>query len=150
MCPAWRRSIATAGSASSLSAGGRSRAACDGALVLICRTARKRARTLAAVLFLGLAACASKPILSGPPLRAFLYDIQVGTPREELIRQLGEPAERITVDETEFLFYYTDWINTSKAIERSPFAIEDGRVVSMGKTYYYAYLKAHGRFKGDA
>ena len=70
--------------------------------------------------------------------------------REELIRQLGEPAERITVDETEFLFYYTDWINTSKAIERSPFAIEDGRVVSMGKTYYYAYLKAHGRFKGDA
>lgn len=135
MCPAWRRSIATAGSASSLSAGGRSRAARDGALVLICRTARKRAR---------------KPILSGPPLRAFLYDIQVGTPREELIRQLGEPAERITVDETEFLFYYTDWINTSKAIERSPFAIEDGRVVSMGKTYYYAYLKAHGRFKGDA
>jgi len=118
--------------------------------VLICRTARKRARTLAAALFLGLAACASKPILSGPPLRAFLYDIQVGTPREELIRQLGEPAERITVDETEFLFYYTDWINTSKAIERSPFAIEDGRVVSMGKTYYYAYLKAHGRFKGDA
>ena len=54
----------------------------------------------------------------------------------EVIRQLGEPAQRYTLDEMEFLFYFTDWINTPKAIDRSPIAIVDGTVVALGKTYY--------------
>jgi hypothetical protein len=45
----------------------------------------------------------------------------------------------------------TDWINTPKAIERSPIAIVDGTVVAMGKAHYYEdFLKSRGRFKGTA
>jgi hypothetical protein len=62
-----------------------------------------------------MAACESKRLLAGPPLHTFLYDIHVGMTRMEVIRQLGEPADRLTVDEIEFLFYYTDWINTPKS-----------------------------------
>jgi hypothetical protein len=95
-----------------------------------------RSPALAAfVLLLGVAACESKAVVSGPALLSLLYDIEIGTPREEVIHQVGTPADRLTIDETEFLFYYTDWVDTPKAIDRSPFAIVNGRVAGMGKTY---------------
>ena len=75
-------------------------------------------------------------MLAGPPLHTLLYNIHVGMMWAEVIRQLGEPAQRYTLDEMEFLFYFTDWINTPKAIDRSPIAIVDGTVVALGKTYY--------------
>jgi hypothetical protein len=75
-------------------------------------------------------------LLAGPPLHTLLYNIHVGMMWAEVIRQLGEPAQRYTLDEMEFLFYFTDWINTPKAIDRSPIAIVDGTVVALGKTYY--------------
>jgi hypothetical protein len=53
-------------------------------------------------------------------------------------------------DEMEFLFYFTDWINTPKAIDRSPIAIVDGTVVALGKTYYEDFLKSRCRLKATA
>jgi hypothetical protein len=68
--------------------------------------------------------------------------------REEVINQLGEPAQQLKIEDTEFLFYFTDWINAPASIERSPIVFVNGKVVAMGKTYYHNFLKARGLYKG--
>jgi len=112
---------------------------------------RNAVRVVAAALIvvLGTAACQSKPLISGPQLKSFLYEVQIGMTREDVISRLGEPADRLAIEDTEFLFYYTDWINTPKAVERSPFAIKDGKVIAMGKTYYEDFLKARNMYKNN-
>jgi hypothetical protein len=102
------------------------------------------------ILLIALTACESKRLLSGPPLHFFLFDIQVGMTREEILRRLGEPGDRQTIDQTEFLFYYTPWMSTAKANERSPIAIVNGVVMAMGSTHYYDFLNARGMFKQTA
>ena len=72
-----------------------------------------------------------------------MNEVQIGMTRDDLIRSVGEPADRITVDGTELLFYCTDWTNTAKAVDRSPFAIVNGKVVAMGKPDYHESLKSH-------
>lgn len=108
-------------------------------------------RAVAAVLIavLGTAACQSKPLISGPQIKSFLYEVQIGMTREDVISRLGEPADRLTIEDTEFLFYYTDWINTPNAVERSPFAVKEGKVIAMGKTYYEDFLKVRNMYKNN-
>jgi hypothetical protein len=108
-----------------------------------------RLRILACILLFGLTACESKRLLSGPELHSF-YEIQVGLTRENVIRLLGEPVDRQTIDDTEFLFYYASWMNTARANEHSPLAIVNGTVVAMGETYYRNFLKSHRRLKETA
>jgi hypothetical protein len=57
------------------------------------------------ICLVGVATCKSKAVVSSPSLLSLLYDIEIGTPREEVIHQVGTPADRLTIDETEFLFY---------------------------------------------
>ena len=107
-----------------------------------------RAVTVVLVVMLGATGCESKTLISGPQMKSFFYDIEIGMTREDVISRLGKPADRLTIGDTEFLFYYTDWLNTPKAVERSPFAVVSGKVVAMGKTYYEAFLKARGMYRG--
>ena len=65
-----------------------------------------------------------------------------------MIRRLA--ADRLTIDETEFLVYTTDWVDTPpKAIDRSPFAIVNGRGRRQGQdlTPMISSRRA-GMFKG--
>jgi hypothetical protein len=64
-----------------------------------------------------------------------------------MIRRLA--ADRLTIDETEFLVYTTDWVDTPKAIDRSPFAIVNGRGRRQGRdlTPMISSRRA-GMFKG--
>jgi len=61
----------------------------------------------------------------------------------------GSPADRPTIDETEFLVKTADGVNIPKAIDRSPLAIVNGRVVAMGKTYDHEFLR-RGIFNGSS
>lgn len=107
------------------------------------------AGAIAAVLvLLGTVACQSKPIVTGQQMVSLLHKIEIGMSREEVIRQIGEPAQQQKIEDTEFLFYFTDWINGPAAIERSPIVLVDGKVVAMGKTYYNTFLKARGLHNG--
>jgi hypothetical protein len=107
-----------------------------------------RSRILTCVLLLALEGCESKRLLAGPPLHTLLYNIHVGMMWAEVIRQLGEPAQRYTLDEMEFLFYFTDWINTPKQSDRH--RGWHGRRASLGKTYYEDFLKSRCRLKATA
>src|SRR5215467_13768929 len=53
----------------------------------------------------------------------------------------GSQPDRPTIDETEFLVKTADGVNIPKAIDRSPLAIVNGRVVAMGKTYDHEFLR---------
>src|SRR5215813_11810177 len=62
-------------------------------------------RVVAALIaVLGTAACQSKPLISGPRMKSFLYDVQIGMTREDVISRLGVPADRLAIEDTEFLF----------------------------------------------
>ena len=105
-----------------------------------------RARPVIAMVLvlLGTAACQGRSIVSGPQLVSLLYKIEIGMSREDVIRLLGEPGQQQKIEDTEFLFYFTDWINTSASIERSPIVLVNGKVIAMGKTYFQNFLKVRG------
>ena len=89
-------------------------------------------------------ACQSKPIISSQQGHSLIRKVEIGMTREEVIDMVGIPAEQQVVDGTEFLFYYVDWINKSAAVERSPVALVNGKVIAMGKSYYQQFLRARG------
>ena len=88
--------------------------------------------------------CQSKPIISSQQGHSLIRKIEIGMTREEVINMVGNPTEQQIVDGTEFLFYYVDWINKSAAVERSPVALVNGKVIAMGKSHYEQFLRARG------
>ena len=75
--------------------------------------------------------------MSGPQLVSLLHKVEIGMSREDVVLLLGEPAQQQKIEDTEFLFYFTDWINTPASIERSPIALVNGKVVAVGKTHFH-------------
>ena len=89
-----------------------------------------------------LAACDSAKVLSMEQTTTLLKGpIQIGTSREEVISQLGEPYKQERHGTTEFLFYQTIWQAADKAAARNPIAVLDGKVVGLGKAQYEKFVR---------
>jgi hypothetical protein len=87
-------------------------------------------------------ACDSMKILSMEQTNALLNGpILIGTSREDVIKQLGQPFREERHGTTEFLFYQTAWQVTEKAAARSPIALVNDRVVGLGKAHYDNLVK---------
>ncbi len=86
--------------------------------------------------------CQSIEILSAQQGGALVHNTKVGMSREEVVSQLGEPHKREVIQNTEFLFYNTNWAMAQSAEQRSPIAIAQNKVVGLGKPYYEAFVKS--------
>jgi outer membrane protein assembly factor BamE (lipoprotein component of BamABCDE complex) len=62
--------------------------------------------------------------------------LQVGMKRDEVIALMGQPGKREEYGKTEFLFYRTDHTQISDAVDFTPVAIANGKVVGWGRDIY--------------
>lgn len=88
--------------------------------------------------------CEGKPVLTGPQAAALIRNVELGMSRADVVATLGEPPQQWTHGNTEFLFYYVDWINKAAAQERTPVCLVNGRVVATGRAHYEEFLKVRG------
>ena len=102
------------------------------------------------VVALAAAACESVGLdVLSPQQGAILVNkIQIGMNREEVTDQLGKPQKQETHEATEFLFYTTNWIMADAALQRSPIAIRDGKVVGLGKAYLETFTNRGATWGG--
>ena len=77
-----------------------------------------------------------------------LTKLQVGMKRDEVIALMGQPEKREEYGKTEFLFYRTDHTQTSDAVDFTPVAIADGKVVGWGRDIYDTAV--HSKVQADA
>jgi outer membrane protein assembly factor BamE (lipoprotein component of BamABCDE complex) len=70
-----------------------------------------------------------------------LKKVQVGMKRDEVIALMGQPEKQETYGKTEFLIYRTDHTQ-SDAVDFTPIAIADGKVVGWGRDVYDTAVQA--------
>ena len=75
--------------------------------------------------------------------------IKIGMTRGEVIAFLGPPQKSETVGSTEFLSYTPVWYILPVFVSsQNPIAIQDGKVVGMGKSHYDSIVQATGSIQG--
>src|SRR5262245_48828837 len=75
--------------------------------------------------------------------------IKVGMSRADVVGYLGPPQKTETVGSTEFLFYTPVWYILPWFVgSQNPIAIQNGKVVGMGKSSYDSLTQTTGSIQG--
>jgi len=75
--------------------------------------------------------------------------IKIGMSRGDVVGYLGPPQKSETVGSTEFLFYTPVWYILPWFVgSQNPIAIQNGKVVGMGKSSYDSLTQTTGSIQG--